>query len=72
MSVKNLALAMKMSRAAFYRRFPGRDNPVVVAARRDVRLVSRSASAGEVADYLTEESERLSRAAHPKRVPKST
>jgi len=72
MSVKNLALAMKMSRAAFYRRFPGRDNPVVVAARRDVRLVSRSASAGEVADYLTEEVDRMSRAARPKRAPKST
>jgi hypothetical protein len=71
MTVKNLALAMKMSRAAFYRRFPGRDNPDVVAARRDVRLVSRSASGGEVADYLTEEVDRMSRAVRPKRAPKS-
>ncbi len=72
MSVKNLALAMKMSRAAFYRRFPGRDNPDIVAARKDARLMSASSSAGEVADYLTEESDRLSRAARPKRAPKST
>jgi len=72
MTARNLALAMKMSRAAFYRHFPGCDNPDVVAARKDARLMSASSSAGEVADYLTEESERLSRAAHPKRVPKST
>jgi hypothetical protein len=61
-----------MSRAAFYRRFPGRDNPDVVAARKDARLTSASSSAGEVADYLTEESDRMSRAARPKRAPKST
>lgn len=70
MTAKNLALAMKMSRAAFYRRFPGRDNAHVAAARKDARLLSRSASGGEVADYLTEESDRLSRAGRPKRAPK--
>ena len=72
MTARNLALAMKMSRAAFYRRFPGRDNPDVVAARKDARLTSASSSAGEVADYLTEESDRMSRAARPKRAPKTT
>jgi len=71
MTARNLALAMKMSRAAFYRRFPGRDNPLVAAARKDARLLSPSASAGEVADYLTEEADRHSRAGRPKRAPKS-
>jgi len=72
MTAKNLALAMKISRATFFRFFPGQSNPVVAAARVDARKESPSASKGEIADFLTQEIDRQSRAGRPKRAPKST
>lgn len=67
LSAANLAAAMGLSRASFFRRFPGRGNRTVADARSDVRKLSPKTSGGEIADLLAEETDSKARTARPRR-----